>query len=162
KLGINSASDHFWTPKEEGILGKVSYAEAARRLGRTKKAVQHHRRQLGGAYFHPEKPHKNWTQAELALLGTQTDDVLAKKLGRTPCAIKLRRARLGIAAQRLNYRLWKPEEMALLGTMSDVAAARKLNRSVLAVRNKRFDSNIPPGFNRRWTAAEDKLLGKMP
>ncbi|MCI0748788.1 MAG: hypothetical protein L0Y58_25560 [Verrucomicrobia subdivision 3 bacterium] len=161
KLGIESASRHFWTSKEEAIIGKVPDAEAARRLGRTPKAVQHRRHKLGMSFFRVENQRK-WTVAEEALLGTETDLVIAKRLGRTVRSVAIHRRQKGIAPQYSRFRPWTEREIALLGTMTDVEAARKLNRGVFSVRCKRGSAAIPPGTNRRWNRSEDKLLGKMP
>ncbi len=160
KRGIKTPTIQYWTAEEEAIVGKVSDAEAARRLGRSEKAVHHHRMKLGLALFH-RKPRRDWTAAEDAMLGTDLDAVVAQQLKRPAGSVAARRRSKGIPVQS-RVRPWTRREIRLLGTGSDVEVAEKLNRTVLAVRCKRKHCEIAPGTNRRWSPAEDELLGKAP
>ena len=160
-LGIPAFAAGLWSPEEEAILGQVSDAEAARQLGRTRKAVQHHRILLGRSFSDVEQ--RPWTAEEIALLGAEPDAAIAKKLNRSAPAVRWKRRQQGIPIKTECVRTpWTPAELALLGTMSDPEVARKLNRTPSSVTNKRMKSGIPAGFNRRWTPAEDQLLGTMP
>ena len=59
-------------------------------------------------------------------------------------------------------RPWTVEEIALLGTGPDFEIGMKVKRSRIAVRHKRLKLGIPSVQWRRWTAAEDELVLKLP
>lgn len=88
------SSRKSWTKREIARLGTVSDRALAQRLGRTRKAVEAQRRQLGIA---PHVPHARvWTKRELALLGTMPDAVLAARLGCSRKHVLETRQRLGV------------------------------------------------------------------
>jgi hypothetical protein len=96
ELGIASVVERrFWTPEEAALVGKLSDAAVASRLGRTKGDVAAKRRQIGADYSARQKC--PWTEAEDKLLGTEADESLAQRLGRTVVAVGRRRANLRIA-----------------------------------------------------------------
>jgi hypothetical protein len=67
-----------WTPEQDRLLGTMPDDEVARRVGRTRMAVQKRRFRLGIGDKRPER--RPWTEAELALLGTLSDAELARRL----------------------------------------------------------------------------------
>ena len=78
------------------MLGKVSDAQVARRLGRSLTSVKTRRLRLGiGSSRH------RWAPEQDVLLGKFPDQTLARRLGCTVKAVQARRERLGIPAPRL-------------------------------------------------------------
>ena len=129
-----------WTLQEQALLGKMSDAEVARRVGRTFCAVRNHRNRLGIPNF--AHPSQRWTPEEVALLGTLPDRLLARKLRRTRLAVARRRSKLGIPAQIEGYHRWRPEDEALVGQRPDRYIARLLGISIKAVRDRRLALKI--------------------
>ena len=83
-----------WSEKEEALLGTMTDIALAKKLGRTRRAVEHKRRKLGVA---PCVPHtKPLTNRQLAWLGIVPDHVAAKKLGLSRVHVARLRKRLKI------------------------------------------------------------------
>jgi hypothetical protein len=93
KLGVSSHKKG-WTPED---LGTVPDDELARRLGRSVKAVQWKRFELGiSGRFHVRR---FWTPQEIAQLGKRPDAELAREWGRTERSVALQRSKLRIRMQ---------------------------------------------------------------
>jgi DNA-binding CsgD family transcriptional regulator len=153
-----------WTRQEERLLGKLSDAEVAKRLGRSVLSVGMHRRLLGLRKF--SRKSRTWTEAEDKLLGTMRDDVLAKKLGCHHNAVTYRRNNLGIP--RFFAPFWTTKEDRMLGKRSDKEIAGLLKRSARAVEGRRLKLGIPllPAVRQRrvmhrWKTEEIQWLGKL-
>jgi hypothetical protein len=85
-----------WGPEEELLLGTMSDAALARRLGRTRAAVAQRRSRVGKV----RRPRgRAWTPEEEALLHSLPPEEVARLTGRSPMAIAIRRTRLGIGGR---------------------------------------------------------------
>jgi hypothetical protein len=84
-----------WTEKEEVLLGTMRDSALAKKLDRTRMAVETKRRKLGIAPFIPRS--RFWTKREVSLLGQMTDAALAKKLKCSRKHVLEKRLSLGIA-----------------------------------------------------------------
>jgi len=86
-----------FTPEELALLGNVTDAEAADRIGLSRNAVGKHRRrrQIAPKHRHGPSP-RPWTQEEDALLGTMSDQAVADRLGVSLGLVWKRRTELGI------------------------------------------------------------------
>jgi hypothetical protein len=162
-----------WTPEDIALLGQVTDAELARKMGIAVDCVSSKRRDLG-----IERKARIWTKDNIALLGVFNDSEVARKigLGVTTAAVKNKRQKLKIEACRIrtsppslpraNATLWTPEALGLLGKISDYALAKKsgIERSAITVmRNK---NGIAPfsikGRTWNWTDDQLSLLGTAP
>ena len=85
----------IWTDAETALLGTAFDRVIAKKLGRTSKAVERKRHDLGIAPFHNHQ--RVWTKRELALLGKLSDAKVARRLGICRRAVLMQRKRLGIA-----------------------------------------------------------------
>ena len=134
-------------------------SEVAKRVGRSRLAVQARRGQIGIRRYGSDL--RPWTDQEEKLLGTVPDKELVSRLNRGYEAIAFRRQKLRIPPCR--PQAWQPEEEAILGTQSDEEIGRILGRTKVAVRARRCELKIPNGggvVHRHWTKEEDQLLGK--
>ena len=93
---IRRAGGHsgLYTPEEDKLMGTMPNRQLAKRLGRTRIAVQARRIHLGIPILNPIS--HVWTPAEDALLGTATDTEIAARLGRKIEVVCMRRQKLGI------------------------------------------------------------------
>jgi hypothetical protein len=87
-----------WTKPEIALLGTAPDSKVAKRIRRTKYAVQRMRVKLNIAACRLEAA---WSSQELALLGKVSDKQVAKSTGRTLVSVRQKRALLGI-------RPWSP------------------------------------------------------
>jgi hypothetical protein len=87
-----------WNAAEEAMLGKVSDAELAEILGRSRVAVYLRRRMLGIRSSKPGPIKIRWTKRRLARLGKDTDDAVALELEVHSSSVQRKRLELGIAA----------------------------------------------------------------
>ena len=172
-----------WTKEEIAMVGQLSDAVVARRLGRSPRAVKLVRLKLGLPQVDVKQ--RRWTQAEDALLGALPDLVVAKRINRNLWAVYHRRYRLGIprygtgsakigtAANRAlsqppftpsrqpKPRRWTPEEDALLETLTPQEAAAKLNRTLASVRYRYMVRGLRQPLRFHWTPKQEALLGTM-
>ncbi len=84
-----------WTDEQIAMLGTVSDAVVAERLGCSNTTVYKKRTELGIA---PVR--HRWTAEEIALLGRISDFEVAKRVGLSAKTVNLKRRALGIAALR--------------------------------------------------------------
>ncbi len=101
---------------------------------------------------------------ELKQLGKIPDSVLAQRFGRTITETvaerEKRRINLPIAARQ-----WTANEIKMLGKFNDCEVARRLCRTPDQVRKQRIRFGIPsikPQQIKKWTRAEEKLVGTAP
>ncbi|NLP63310.1 hypothetical protein [Paraburkholderia sacchari] len=88
-----------WTAKEIALLGTVSDAQVAERIGGISfSTVQKKRQELGIPSAMPA--HFPWLPEHLALLGVLDDAELARLTGRSTRAVNQKRNKLGIPAAR--------------------------------------------------------------
>ena len=130
----------WWTEAENRLVAKAmkswsskSDRELARRLGRSVKALQNHRRYKFGLVKPPPPP---WKRSEERYLGLRTDPEVARLTGRHPQTVGERRRRLGIPPFR-RRRPWTRAEDRLLGKMSDPAVGKKIGRLAVTVGARR-------------------------
>ena len=168
RLGITSAlrKPRPWTPAEDRLLGTAPDRIVGRKVGRKFSSVQHRRSQLGIA---PAVSPWAWTRKEERLLGTKPDRELARQFGRTVAAVQARRVIRRIPSALPTARRWTPREDARLGTKTDAEIGRLLGRGAAGVRRRRRLLGIPltqwligKFMVRKWTAAEEDLLGRLP
>lgn len=144
RSGIN----HKWTAKENGLLGKASDGEVARRIGLTPLSIFRRRTKLGIPAYKPPIPKgrkksvvpraksKPWTSAEVALLGTDTDRAIGMRLGLTRDAVQKQRRQRGIPAigdRRPRIKTWGMIELLLFETHSDTEIVKLSKRDVKEV-----------------------------
>jgi len=168
-LGIPPAVEQRpWTPKEDRLLGTASDEALAKKLGRSHTTVGNRRRTLGI----PRYPRPGtWTPEEERLLGTMSDPKVARRLGRSIASVQQRRQQKNVPSP-IPCRPWSPREDAVLGTMSDQEVSRVLGRGICGVKRRRMILHINlkewpnaaarTGTVRKWTAAEKRLVGRMP
>ncbi len=89
-------SGQTWTEDEEALLGTMTDAALAKKIGRTLGAVTMKRMAMDVAAFEPRV--YTWTKAELKLLGTVSDQDLAKRLGVSRQHVLQMRQRHGVGA----------------------------------------------------------------
>lgn len=149
-----------WTEDEIALVGQLSDATVARRLGRSTGAVKRIRCKLGLPQVDAKL--KRWTGAENALLGTMPDKAVAQQTHRKLEAVRAHRHALNIPGcpWSLAYR-WTPEADALLGTIPDVEAAGRLRRDSKTVARRRAQLGIPRYRKPEWPPEQDALLGTM-
>ena len=86
-----------WSAREINLLGTAIDRVIAARIGRTRRAVEAKRRDLGVLPFERRHHHrKPWTKRQLALLGRYSDAEVARRVGCSRRSVADRRARLGI------------------------------------------------------------------
>lgn len=91
-----------WQSAELSQLGKATDAAIARRIGRTRKAVETKRLLLG---IPPKTPRRRkWTAHEVNLLGTMSDAALAERLGIWGRTVMIERQRRGVGAFAAKHR----------------------------------------------------------
>jgi hypothetical protein len=84
--------EETWTEDEIALLGQLSEAVVAKKIGRTAEAVRLKRVKLG--LSNPTTTH--WNAEEIALLGTMPDEDVAKRLGQSVASVTQKRCKLGI------------------------------------------------------------------
>lgn len=159
--GTARGSWSTWSLEEEALLGKVTDAEVALKLGCTLARVRKRRLRLGVPCWNPN--HRHWTPGEIALLGKRPDRELAKLIDRWACQVRAKRLELRIPFCGACHEVWKSEELALLGQLPDQEVATRTGHSVAAARTERESRGIPwvqPSAN--WRPEEDALLGTAP
>jgi len=151
-----------WTPEEDALLGQLTDAEAARKLGYQLARVRRRRHLLGLLNNNPN--HRQWTKEEVALLGTRPDREVAALVNRSTGNVRCKRLELGIPFHNPHYEIWKPTELALLGKLPDEEVAQRTGHSLASVRRARTKRRI---FSVRrvapdWRPEEEVLLGTAP
>lgn len=82
-----------WTEEEERLLGTMTDAKLAAKLGRSPSAVTMKRLDQGIAPSRPRS--RRWSEQELALLGKMTDAKLAARMGVSRKHVLQKRRTLG-------------------------------------------------------------------
>jgi hypothetical protein len=174
KHSKRTKAKHDWLPQESKLLGKVSDAELARRIGIRTAEVSKKRASMG---IDPSSLSKRlkWTPKNLALLGTRTDNEVARIMNGSSGRVAAKRLSLGIESYAISsnsWHTWTDKEIAMLGQYHDPEVGRKIGVSIACVAMKRRQLGIPSFLVRKptsrdrrsladWTAEETALLGKM-
>lgn len=129
------------------LLGKMSDADVAQRIGRASSWVSKTRHDMGIKPFgKPRGELKvNWTKTQLGWLGKKKDTEIARAMGIDPTTVAWKRRILGIEGKRPVKRKshnWKKSEIELLGKITD----------------KEMGDRI--GFNRKYVLQKRLTLGK--
>lgn len=158
-----------WNPSTIALLGTMSDAALARKLGIDPKTVYKKRRKLGIAPSRP--PSIRWTREMIQSLGRMPDGEVAKTYGINILTVFKKRAELGIrcyARKSKTWHYWTQKEIALLGKFTDAEVAEKTGILKASVTWKRNKLRIPPCTTRRpkrllseWSLAEIAVLGRM-
>ncbi|MCP4658713.1 MAG: hypothetical protein GY856_25155 [bacterium] len=82
----------YWPPHEVALLGKSTDLEVARKVGRSRLAVEKKRRKLGIPPLPQPSP---WTKRALAQLGKVPDEEIAAEIGVVVWAVARMRRKLG-------------------------------------------------------------------
>ncbi|HTV39279.1 MAG TPA: hypothetical protein VMF08_01780 [Candidatus Sulfotelmatobacter sp.] len=148
-----------WTPEEDALLGTLSDAEVAKKLGCSIMRVFRRRSLLGVKNKNPMR--RKWTQEEIALLGTKSDREVGLLIGKSVGNVRFKRIELGIPFKNEHYEAWKPEELALLGKLPDEEVAARTRHSLSSVRQARHKRHIQGTRTTapRWSPEEDAVLG---
>jgi len=151
-----------WTSEEDGLLGKLTDEDVARKLGYPVPRVRRRRRLLGLPSCNPN--HRHWTKEETALLGARSDREVAQLVNRSVGNVRYKRIELGIPFCNPHYEVWKPSELALLGKLPDEEVARRTEHSLTSVRHARTKRHILSVRRAApdWQAEEEALLGTAP
>lgn len=141
-----------WSPENIALLGTISDAAVAERMGGKASTVMFKRQELGiKAYKAPvshikgkKRPNFNWTEEALSLIGTMTDAEVAKRLGLSNGAVSLKRRSLGIPGRSVKHpAIDIPDNLRpYLGVWSDAAIARKIGVSAGVVSRQRRQNQI--------------------
>lgn len=164
-----------WDAGMISLLGTMTDAELARRLGIPLYVVIYKRLSLGIPSFKNMKV-REWKRNELGLLGKKSDEEVAKLLGMAKTTISNKRKSLGIEAFAFRSKLWRSwtqEEVEMLGKDTDKEVARRLKIHEVTVALKRrqlgiasFYPRLPNKNPRReavdWSRKNLALLGKLP
>lgn len=164
-----------WDDAKIALLGTMTDAELARRLGIRHHLVPYKRTALGIPSFKNMKE-REWGKKDLRLLGKKSDQEVAKLLGLTKTTVRNKRISLGIEAfayKSKRWRIWTEKELALLGKNTDKQVARRLKIQEASVASKRYTLGIAPFRPRmanknprpnavNWSRQNLALLGKLP
>lgn len=164
-----------WNDAKIALLGTMTDAELARRLGIRHHLVLYRRLALGIPSFKNMKEYE-WGKKDIRLLGTKSDQEVAELLGIAKTTVINKRRSLGIEAfayHSKRWRSWTEEELALLGKHTDKEVARRLKIKEASVAAKRHTLGIAPFRPRlenrnprpnavKWTRRNLALLGKLP
>lgn len=155
------------------MIGKVSDAELARRIGVTTTTVRTKRCLLGIPPLRPRNP-KKWRAKEIALLGKHPDFTVARMLGIYRKAVINKRHELGIPSYARTSNLWHSwtkREIAMLGKMTDREVGERIGIRPMCATAKRRRLKIPAFIRHRkrrpprrledWGVEDSKLLGAM-
>ncbi len=154
-----------WTADEEAMLGKVSDAQLAEILGRSRAAVYLRRRMLGIRSSKPGPIKIRWTKRRLVRLGKDTDDAIARELGVHSSSVQRKRLELGIAAWVAKGPVVVTRELRrLLRSPNTVVHARTgLKNDTINDLREKFGIAAPPNFiDTPWTPEAIARLGKVP
>lgn len=164
-----------WDEGMISLLGAMTDAESARRLGVKHHVVLYKRLSLGIPSFKNMKE-REWGRKELGLLGKKSDQEVAEMLGLAKTTVTNKRKSLEIEAFAFHskrWRIWTEEELALLGKDTDKEVARRLNIHEASVSVKRRLLGIAPFRPRlanknprpnavNWSRKNLALLSKLP
>jgi hypothetical protein len=161
---------HVWTRRHIAMLGTISDAALARKLGVCIGTVFKKRQKLGIPASRPPKS-IDWTPAIIASLGRIPDGEVARIYGMNILSVHQKRTSLGIrcyARKSKTWHYWTKKEIALLGKMPDGEVALRTGIHKASVAWKRCKLKIPPFTQKRpkklltdWTRKEIAVLGKM-
>lgn len=158
-----------WPVRFARLLGKISDAELAIRMGVAITTVVSERRRRGVAASRLSAPPVRWTPEMDALLGEAPDNEVALELEVSKSSVQYRRRVLGIPAhggrrRRQRRSFWTPARLAWLGTDFDLHVARKLRISRARVAFARRVRGIPPFVPKpakvNWTPSIVARLGR--
>ncbi len=137
-----------WLRRYRHLLGRISDAQVAARVGVTPTAVGNVRRRLGIPPARAATPSFDWPDCIIRQLGTVPDRALAEEVGCSPATIRYQRCIRGIEPfsdhQADKAYEWSRDEDAVLGTMPDAAVSRLLGLSEAMVRIRRKALGISP------------------
>jgi hypothetical protein len=161
---------HNWTRKHIAMLGTISDAVLARKLGLCVGTVLKKRQKLGIPASRPPKS-VHWTPAIIATLGRIPDGEVARIYGLNVVSVYKKRLDLGIrcyARKSKTWHYWTKKEIALLGKMPDGDVALRTGINKASVAWKRCKLKMPPFTTKRpkklltdWTLKEIAVLGTM-
>lgn len=161
-----------WTPEQIALLGTMSDADVATRIGGKKEAVLDKRQALRIKAFRPKnsavkgkaRPNFDWNEENVKLLGTMTDTEVARKLGLAITTVGAKRRSLGIAGVTPSRTalVIPPALKRKLGKWSDALIASKLGVASSAVSKARRRLGIPAIMQANYLPPEaDEFLGKI-
>jgi len=142
-MGRRLGSKHrllAWTAEIDALLGKVTDATIAARLGASPASVTMRRQRFGIPSF--SKPRTTWTAEMDALLGTASDRTIASQLKIGRDVVTDRRHKLAIPAFATAPVVWTSEMEALLGADIDAVIALRLGISRRQVAQRRNSLGI--------------------
>lgn len=171
-LGISSfhppphrKAERRWLPWEEKLLGAMSDAKVAKRIGCSVLSVSLRRRQLGIPRFGRLPAPIRWTRRWLSKLGKVTDRALAREMGVSVSAVVQRRRLLGIPARYEKRVVAMTPALRRLLREPNIVVERRTGLKTDTIVKLRKEHGIPPppAFrDRPWTRAAMKRLGKVP
>ena len=147
---LRPARQFRWTKEEDALLGTMPDERLAKKLSRSVEAVRSRRHEKRISL------RRTWRPEDDRLLGTRPDSQIARLVKWTTSSVSERRRRLGIPSFDEQRRSSLTKKLA---AMSDQKIARLLRRS------HQLDHRQPASRRKsapKWTAAEDRLLGKWP
>jgi hypothetical protein len=133
RRGIDRFKEMKWKPNEIRLLGTMSDADLAAKLGRSQASVEYMRLKLGKDYSASKS--RPWTKSELLLLGKFPDARVAEMTHRTQKAVQVRRLKMRHLLRA--FRPWTADEIKLLGNLPDRVVAQRTGRTLVAVQLKR-------------------------
>lgn len=151
---------HDWTAADISLLGTMSDADAARKIGVSQSHVSNVRVRLNIEAFKPVY-RIEWTDEVLSLLGQVPDAEISERFGIAHTPIARKRKELGIAPFKQPAPLvqWTDDMLAMLGTQSDASLSRLWGVHRTRIQAKRTQLNIAACPTPEWTADKIALLG---
>jgi hypothetical protein len=154
----------WWSDEEVALLGTVPDEEVARRTGRTPDACRSKRQLLG--IPNPSPRAGGWTQDEDDLVRRLPPRLAARRTGRSMNAVYRRRHDLGLPDARVGStdrqgRRRPPHVVEAVRRANLVRHPSEETRRRMSEAHRRRGTR-PPKAGRPWTAAEDRLLRRLP
>lgn len=160
-----------WSEADLKLLGTMSDAALAARIGKAPNAVwmQRRKRNIPAVGLSTKKARHYWTARQLAWLGKLPDATIAERIGLDPTTVRFKRESLCIApTQKGGPRghEWTKQELALLGKLSDTDVAKKIgvHRHRVALKRQQLGRENPTAkaTANRWTPERIAQLGRVP
>ena len=143
-----------WNDETVKLLGTMTDAELAKKLGLANTTVAAKRRSLGIPGRNERLPAIVIPPNLRRQLGKWSDALIASKLGVAASAVSRYRRKLGIAPI-MEAKFLPPEADKLLGKLTDSAVAKQYGVSRTSVGNRRKKLGIPKVASKRSDVQED-------